>query len=39
VRNVTRYYTYDLDRNNTLPGGTVDTATLTVGRSRGQVTR
>lgn len=39
VRNVTRYYIYDLDRNNTLPGGTVDTATLTVGRSRGQVTR
>lgn len=39
VRNVTRYYTYELDRNNTLPGGTVDTATLTVGRSRGQVRR
>ena len=39
VRNVTRYYTYELDRNNTLPGGTVDTATLTVGRSRGTVAR
>ena len=39
VRNATRYYTYDLDRNNTLPGGTVDTATRTVGRSRGQVRR
>ena len=39
VRNATRYYTYELDRNNTLPGGTVDTATLTVGRSRGDVTR
>lgn len=39
VRNVTRTYTYKLDRNNTLPGGTVDTATLTVGRSRGQVAR
>lgn len=39
LRNVTRYYTYDLDRNNTLPGGTVDTATLTVGRSRGTVAR
>lgn len=39
VRNATRYYTYDLDRNNTLPGGTVDTVTQTVGRSRGQVRR
>lgn len=39
VRNATRYYTYALDRNNTLPGGTVDSATLTVGRSRGDVTR
>ena len=39
VRNIARYYTYDLDRNNTLPGGTVDTATLTVGRSRGVVRR
>lgn len=39
VRNATRYYTYELDRNNTLPGGTVNSATLTVGRSRGDVTR
>lgn len=39
VRNVTRYYTYDLDRNNTLPGGTVGTVTLTVGRNRGKVRR
>ena len=39
VRNATRYYTYELDRNNTLPGGTVNSATLRVGRSRGDVTR
>ena len=39
VRNATRYSDYKLDRNNTLPGGTVDTATLTVGRSRGEVGR
>ncbi|HEY3328338.1 MAG TPA: TonB-dependent siderophore receptor [Novimethylophilus sp.] len=39
VRNATRYYDYDLDRNNTLPGGTVDTATLTVGRNRGEIGR
>jgi catecholate siderophore receptor len=39
VRNATRYYNYDLDRNNTLPGGTVDTATLTVGRNRGEIRR
>ncbi|MEQ1890836.1 MAG: TonB-dependent receptor, partial [Alphaproteobacteria bacterium] len=39
VRNATRYYTYDLDRNNTLPGGTVDTVTRTVGRNRGQIQR
>ena len=39
LRNVTRTYTYELDRNNTLPGGTVDTATLTVGRNRGHVGR
>lgn len=39
IRNATRYYTYHLDRNNTLPGGTVNTAALTVGRSRGNVTR
>lgn len=39
LRNATRYYTYELDRNNTLPAGTVDSDTLTVGRSRGDVTR
>lgn len=39
VRNATRYYDYDLDRNNTLPGGTVNTADLTVGRNRGEVRR
>ena len=39
VRNVTRYYDYELDRNNTLPGGTVDTVTLTVGRNRGEIDR
>ena len=39
VRNVTRFYDYALDRNNTLPGGTVDTQTRTVGRSRGVVAR
>ena len=39
VRNNTRLQTYDLDRNNTLPGGTVDSVTQTVGRSRGEVRR
>lgn len=39
LHHVTRRYTYDLDRNNTQPSGTVDTATMTVGRSRGHVTR
>jgi len=39
LRNVTRRYRYDLDRNNTQPSGTVDTATMTVGRSRGHVLR
>lgn len=39
IRNATRYYTYHLDRNNTLPGGTVNTAALTVGRNRGNITR
>ncbi len=39
IRNATRYYTYELNRNNTLPGGTVDTATLTVGRNRGVFAR
>ncbi len=39
VRNATRYYDYDLNRNNTLPGGTVDTVTQTVGRNRGEIIR
>jgi len=39
VRNNIRLQTYDLDRNNTLPGGTVDAVTQTVGRSRGEVRR
>ena len=39
MRNVTRSYDCELDRNNTLSVGTVDTATRTVGRSRGTVAR
>jgi catecholate siderophore receptor len=39
LRNATRYNVYDLDRHNTLPGGTVDTATLTVSRTRGDIAR
>lgn len=39
VRNATRYYNFDLNRNNTLPGGTVDTITQTVGRNRGEIRR
>ncbi len=39
VRNATRYYHYDLDRKNTVPGGTVDSVTQTIGRSRGEVAR
>lgn len=39
VRNASRYYHYDLNRNNTLPGGTVDTVTQTVGRNRGEIRR
>lgn len=39
VRNASRYYQYDLDRKNTVPGGTVDTVTKTIGRSRGEVAR
>ncbi len=39
VRNVTRFYQYDLDRNNTLPSGTLDSVAQTVGRSRGFVRR
>ncbi|MEO5660603.1 MAG: TonB-dependent siderophore receptor [Polaromonas sp.] len=39
VRNVTRYSAFDLDRFNTLPGGTTDPVTLTVGRTRSMVLR
>lgn len=39
LRNATRYYHYDLDRKNTVPGGTVDSVTKTIGRSRGEVAR
>lgn len=39
VRNVTRYSTYELDRFNTLPSGTTDPKTLTVGRTRGFILR
>ncbi len=39
LHNVTRRYSYDLDRKNTPPSGTVDAATMTVSRSRGLVMR
>ncbi len=39
VRNVTRVYGYTLDRYNTLPGGTTDPVTMTVGRSRAFILR
>lgn len=39
LRNVTRAYDYHLDRRNTLPGGTVNSDTLKVSRSRGVVER
>ena len=39
VRNITRWYDYELDRYNTLPGGTTDPATLTVGRTRAFILR
>lgn len=39
VRNTSRYYTYKLDRYNTLPNGTVDPMTLTVGQGRSAVLR
>ncbi|MFH0130120.1 TonB-dependent receptor [Variovorax sp. VaC1] len=39
LRNVTRYYTYKLDRFNTLPSGTTDPVRMTVGRTRGFVDR
>lgn len=39
LRNTTRWSDYKLDRNNTLPSGTTDPVTLTVGRTRGFVER
>lgn len=39
VRNISRYSTYALDRFNTLPGGTTDPVTLTVGRTRSFILR
>ncbi len=39
LRNTTRYASYHLDRNNTLPSGTTDPVRLTVGRTRGFVDR
>ncbi len=39
VRNVTRVYDYTLDRYNTLPSGTTDPVTMTVGRTRSLVFR
>ncbi len=39
VRNITRWYDYELDRYNTLPGGTTDPATRTVGRMRAFILR
>ena len=39
VRNTSRTYTYALDRYNTLPGGTTDPVTMTVGRTRSFILR
>jgi catecholate siderophore receptor len=39
VRNTSRYTTYKLDRFNTLPSGTTDPVTLTVGRTRSFILR
>ncbi|MBT2321637.1 TonB-dependent siderophore receptor [Variovorax paradoxus] len=39
LRNTSRYYSYHLDRFNTLPSGTTDPVRLTVGRTRGFVDR
>lgn len=39
LRNITRLYDYTLDRYNTLPGGTTDPQTMTVGRTRSFVLR
>ncbi|MGH6627801.1 MAG: TonB-dependent receptor [Burkholderiaceae bacterium] len=39
LRNITRYYTYELDRFNTLTSGTTDPVALTVGRTRSFILR
>jgi catecholate siderophore receptor len=39
VRNTTRYYSYELDRYNTLPSGTTDPVALTIGLTRSAVLR
>ena len=39
VRNVARYSNYELDRYNTLPSGTTDPVSLTVGRTRSFILR
>ncbi|TAL25837.1 MAG: TonB-dependent siderophore receptor [Aquabacterium sp.] len=39
LRNITRYYDYELDRYNTLPGGTTNASNLTVGRTRSFILR
>jgi len=39
VRNTTRYSSYELDRYNTLPSGTTDPVTMTVGRTRSFILR
>lgn len=39
VRNISRYYSYELDRYNTMPSGTTDPVALTVGRTRSSVLR
>ncbi len=39
LRNTTRWSDYKLDRNNTLPSGTTNATTMTVGRTRGFVER
>ena len=39
VRNISRYYSYELDRYNTLPSGTTDPVALTVGLTRSFILR
>jgi len=39
VRNITRSYSYELDRYNTLPSGTTDPVALTIGLTRSAVSR